>query len=230
MAITPRTARDRGSYDRVAESYDSHFVRPVDRWEDERLASLLAPLVEGRRILDLGCGTGWVLDHLSPGAYIGVDRSQVMLDTLRRKHPEAVTFRVEVGEPGWAGEMPQLVGFVDVVVSTWAAEYFVDLAALLFDLRARVLGFAPGWIALHGCQPRGSRRGHFIDPGLAHRGAGFLPRKVAAASEQAGLHRPLSVGVGATPDRLAGARWRWDLGLYLPARWHYSALHVWRAN
>lgn len=226
MAVTPRTARARGSYDRVAESYDSHFTRPVDRWEDDRLARLLRPLVEGRRVLDLGCGTGWVLDHLSPVHYVGIDRSQAMLDTLQRKHPGpgVDTYRLEVGEPGWTGDMPLMAGWVDVVVSTWAAEYFVDLAALLTDLRLRI---GPTWIALHGCQPRGSRRDHFIDPGLAHRGPPFLPRKVAAASRAAGLHQPVTVGIGATPDRWAAARWRWEAGLRLPARLHYSALHVW---
>jgi SAM-dependent methyltransferase len=39
-------------------------------------------------VLDIGCGTGFLLDHITPGAYTGIDISQAMLDRLLTKHPE----------------------------------------------------------------------------------------------------------------------------------------------
>lgn len=56
-------------YDSIAATYDSAYSTAQDRAEDQFVLSKLASggLLEGR-ILDLGCGTGWLLDHvrLSP--------------------------------------------------------------------------------------------------------------------------------------------------------------------
>jgi SAM-dependent methyltransferase len=118
-------------YDYVAESYDDHFARPVDRWEDERLAALLAPHVNGADVLDLGCGTGWVLDHLSPAHYIGVDASPGMLAVLHDKHPDAWTACLAVGSVEWKKIAAAHVEPVyDAAVATWAAHCFGDLQPL----------------------------------------------------------------------------------------------------
>ena len=218
-----RTLRPPG-YDDVAPTYDGHFTRPVDRWEDERLAGLLAPLVDGLDVLDLGCGTGWVLDHCCPDDYVGVDASAAMLAELKEKHPRAEVIEATIGTPGWS----EGLGWwrFDAIVSTWAGEYFPGLPELLRELRRHLRG-GGGTIALHGCQPRGSRRGHFISAELAHRGRLFVPARVAEAGDWADLGEPKSYGTGALPDVLA--RWRapWCVALAAPVRWHYGALHVW---
>ena len=141
-------------YDGLAGQYDEHYRRPVDLWEDARLAELLDPFVTGRDVLDLGCGTGWLLDHLRPGGYCGVDQSAAMLAELGRKHPAAQVRKASVGEPGWERELP-LPRSWEVAVATWAAEYF-NLDQVLPVLAGLV---EPGGvIALHGNQPRGQRR------------------------------------------------------------------------
>jgi SAM-dependent methyltransferase len=210
-------------YDSVARSYDSHFTRPIDRWEDERLSGLLAPLIDHRQVLDLGCGTGWVLDHCRPASYVGLDASAAMLTELKEKHPGAEVIQAEIGTPGWSEELGG--ERFDAIVATWAAEYFPSLPELLRELRRHLGRY--GTIALHGCQPRGSRRGHFISAELAHQGRLFVPARVIEAGDWAGLHQPVSYGTGALPDPLA--RWRppWTLALPAPVAWHYGALHVW---
>jgi SAM-dependent methyltransferase len=213
----------RGGYDEVAGSYDEHFRRDIDRWEDDRLAELLTPLVTERDVLDLGCGTGWLLDHCEPAYYVGVDTSAGMGKELERKHPGADFWHAYV-TPGFWRDLPEQQ--FDVVVSTWAAEYLLPLDLLLSDIASHFLR-RPGIIALHGCQRRGSRRAHFIDPTLAHRGPPFRPGPVRSAARRAGLPMPVSVGVGATPDRLATTRQLWRLGLRAPVALHYSALFVW---
>jgi predicted TPR repeat methyltransferase len=209
-------------YDALAGQYDAHFTRPVDRWEDARLARLLAPLVTGRAVLDLGCGTGWLLDHTDPAAYTGVDCSAPMLATLAAKHPGVSVAKARVGADGWRDELPDH-GY-DVITATWALQYFGSLAALLPALAA--LARPGGVIALHGYLPRGFRRSHVItpEPTPCHH-----PGQVRIDSRSAGLPRPSCHGTGALPDQLARSRLAWSVAADLaPARLHYAALWTWR--
>jgi SAM-dependent methyltransferase len=196
----------------------------VDRWEDERLAELLGPLVNGRSVLDLGCGTGWLLDHCGPLSYVGVDASGPMLAELGRKHPRAITAKARVGAPGWTAVLAGLGPF-DVITATWSLEYLGDLGELmpaLFRVTAR-----PAVIALHGSTPRGHRRAHFSvkevpsDP--------ITPFRVRAAAWRGGAPTPEVTGTSALPDAMMGAgRWAFRAALALPASLHYSALWTWQ--
>ena len=180
-------------YDEAAATYDGHFQRPVDRWEDEVLPGLLAPLVDGRRVLDLGCGTGWLADHCDPADYTGVDWSGPMLAELERKHPRASTVKAKVGADGWVTALGSRVP-PDVITATWSLEYLAggDLRGFLKTC-ASLLPFG-GILALHGSMPRGHRRAHFSvksadhDADRAASGQGGLDRRGPRA---AGLHRDL---------------------------------------
>ena len=77
-------------YDEIASSWDA--VNGATAADAERAKTLLAG-VRGKyppHVLDLGCGTGRVLDLglASPDRYAGVDSSQAMLNLLVRKHPK----------------------------------------------------------------------------------------------------------------------------------------------
>lgn len=76
-------------YDAIATSYDS--AHPI---VDDFAAEVRAAVADLRSdytpsILDVGCGTGRVLDLglTTPDRYAGVDPSQPMLNQLVRKHP-----------------------------------------------------------------------------------------------------------------------------------------------
>lgn len=78
------------TYDEVATTWDVHHSSGPSNVED--LRTVLAG-VRGKyppHVLDLGCGTGRVLDLglASPERYAGVDFSQAMLNMLVRKHPK----------------------------------------------------------------------------------------------------------------------------------------------
>ena len=211
-------------YDEAAAVYDGLFTRPVDTWENERLASLLRPQVDGAKVLDLGCGTGWLLDHCEPGDYTGVDCSGPMLAELERKHPRASTVKASIGEHGWLRSLPGPRAY-DIVTATWSLEYLGDLSRLLTEccwLVAR-----PGVIALHGSLPRGHRRPHFSVKSAPYVPLG--PHQVRHATRRLeGLSDPLVTGTSMLPDRLAGlGKDAWLAALTFPAGMHYSALWRW---
>ena len=210
-------------YDEAAPGYDKRFTRPIDGWEDEHLADLLRPAVAGRDVLDLGCGTGWVADHCSPGRYTGADCSAGMLAELARKHPGAETVKVAVGSRGWTAMLPP--GRPFVVTATWSLEYLGDLAELLAALR--MITAPGGLLVLHGSMPRGHRRAHFSVKEAPWEAIG--PPQVRYASLAAGLRPPDCTGTSALPDGLAHlGRLAWRAALAAPAGMHYAALWTWR--
>jgi len=103
----PSTASAIGSpYDAVATFWDAE--QPVVA-DDSDLVRRLLSAVRGKyppHVLDLGCGTGRVLDLglASPDRYAGVDSSQAMLNLLIRKHPKvAAIYPLDVRDALAAG-------------------------------------------------------------------------------------------------------------------------------
>ncbi len=72
-------------YDAIASQYDEYFSDPASLAEDEALLALL-PEMNGA-VLDVGCGTGFLLDHVSVKDYTGIDPATLMLARLKAKHP-----------------------------------------------------------------------------------------------------------------------------------------------
>ena len=79
----------RTPYDEIATSYDERH--PIEDTEARALSELVAPFKSEypTSVLDIGCGTGRVLDLglATPDRYVGVDPSQPMLNMLVRKYP-----------------------------------------------------------------------------------------------------------------------------------------------
>lgn len=91
--------------------------------------SLLQEFVPpGKRVLELGCGTGAILESLRPSAGVGVDVSSAMIEEARRLRPQ-FTFSVGRAEKL---ELPRPVDFV----------VMVDLVEHIPDLEAAFRGLA----------------------------------------------------------------------------------------
>lgn len=105
---------DAAGYNAAAPIYDEEFRRPRDVAEAHDLRDLLRRqgIATSPRILDVGCGTGLLLDlfpEVGPERYVGIDASEGMLRQARLKHPahtflqtDMNTFLAESPSEAWS--------------------------------------------------------------------------------------------------------------------------------
>jgi SAM-dependent methyltransferase len=76
----------RAHWDQLAEEMDVRHS--WGGYYRQRLAEVYRSLIPpGRRVLEIGCCSGDLLDHLEPAAGVGIDFSQAMVERARRRHP-----------------------------------------------------------------------------------------------------------------------------------------------
>jgi SAM-dependent methyltransferase len=71
-------------YDKIADKYDELFNDKCYFEEEQDLFKIV--IVKGS-VLDIGCGTVMLLNHISPEEYIGIDPSSKMIEVLKSRHP-----------------------------------------------------------------------------------------------------------------------------------------------
>ena len=99
---------------------------------EERVVGPLLPDVSGLRALDVACGTGRWLAHLSrrgAGRAVGIDLSREMLDEARRK--PGLNGRLVEGE---AQTMPFGRNSVDLAICSFALSYVENVDCLAGEL------------------------------------------------------------------------------------------------
>jgi len=149
-------------YDAWAPHYD-HDGNPLTAMEGPLIQSWFGPL-EGKRVLDLGCGTGrHTMALVSAGADVtAVDGSGEMLARARFKlRGFPITWvRQELSAP-----LDFQDSTFDLIVLGLVAEHIEDLAALLRE-SARVCETSGRCLlsALHPDRTEGGQRARFIDP------------------------------------------------------------------
>jgi ubiquinone/menaquinone biosynthesis C-methylase UbiE len=74
-------------YDQESDFYDSGYSTALCLAENEIIMNSIKPLLS-ENVLDIGCGTGILLDYLSPQKYLGIDISPGMIAKAQSKHPE----------------------------------------------------------------------------------------------------------------------------------------------
>jgi len=140
--------RDIAAFDARAGSYESGWRGRLHRQIADRTADLALTLAPApRRILDVGCGTGYLLRQLAvrcPQAVelAGIDPAPAMIAAARTAAPDGRLRWLE----GTAEELPFPTGSFDLVVSTTSFDHWADQQAGLAQC-ARIL--APGgWLVL----------------------------------------------------------------------------------
>lgn len=114
---------------------DAERWRDANRYfHDEDLRYLRFVIPPGRRILDLGCGTGWLLAGLAPARGVGIDLSPAMIAQARSAHPH-LEFRT--GDVESAATIDALAGETfDFILVTDTIGVFEDIQATFDRLHA----------------------------------------------------------------------------------------------
>jgi ubiquinone/menaquinone biosynthesis C-methylase UbiE len=130
--------RDVDAFDRRAGSYDNGALGKWHRQVAERTAAIaLAAVLAPRRVLDVGCGTGVLLELLAARLpdtteLVGVDPAAGMVERSRERL--AGDLRVVV-EQATAEQMPFGAGSFDLVVGTMSFDHWADQLAGLMECR-----------------------------------------------------------------------------------------------
>lgn len=137
--LTPRTVYRMFApvYDQLTPLWRDWLHRDASLALDEELRASCPP---GGRVLDLGCGTGAVLERLvatgTPFAsYTGVDQSAAMLDRAKAKLGAMPGVRFEQLD---LRHDPLPVGPFDLVTSAWALEHLRDPGRVVASATDRV--------------------------------------------------------------------------------------------
>ncbi len=143
------TQQVKRSFSSASNSYDEHAV--LQREIGDRLiAHLDFTRLEPKRILDIGCGTGY-FTRLLRGKFrkadiTGLDLSEPMVATTRRGHGRRLPWHGRHHHAtGNAVSLPFKSGCFDLVCSNLAMQWVPDPALMLREMR-RVL--APGGLIL----------------------------------------------------------------------------------
>jgi len=133
-------------FDRVAEQYDAVFPAHIAAHYLRKRTRLIGALLAGPeqrrtgdgRGLDVGCGTGALMEALKPfGAVVGVDGSEGMIAVLRRNgRGEAVVAPVD--------RLPFADGAFDVVFCVATLHHVAEPEAVRRTIREMVRVARPG--------------------------------------------------------------------------------------
>lgn len=86
-------------FDNIASVYDYYKNKNWYYYSIiKKLSRQLIPRPEDKRILEIGCGTGELLNFLNPQRGLGVDISPKMIETARRKYQSMKNLEFMVGD------------------------------------------------------------------------------------------------------------------------------------
>jgi SAM-dependent methyltransferase len=112
--------------DRIAEVRNSYIDK--NRYYYQEIKKLLCHFVpKGSRVLEIGCGTGHILDALEPEYGVGIDISAKMIDIAKTQYPHLMFFQMDA-------ENLTLVDKFDYIVISDTLGYLEDIQEAIGQL------------------------------------------------------------------------------------------------
>jgi ubiquinone/menaquinone biosynthesis C-methylase UbiE len=113
--------------DRIAEKRDAFIKKNIYYYND--LVKLLKfNIPEGASVLEIGCGTGFLLNRLNPKRGIGIDISGQMIRRAQEKYPDQEFFQMDA-------ENITLHEQFDYIVISDTLVYLEDIQKLFKELK-----------------------------------------------------------------------------------------------
>ena len=124
--------RSRGYYNAFAAQYEDDRHHGYHHWLDERSADLVRTYAADSEVLEVGCGTGLILNRVAPIARraVGLDLSPGMLQVARARGLDVIE--------GTATQLPFEDATFDLVYSFKVLAHVPDLAQAFTEM-ARVV-------------------------------------------------------------------------------------------
>lgn len=208
---TPQNVFDSAT---AAERYDQWYAHPVgaayDRLERRAIEAALPDPAHGRRLLEVGCGTGhWTEFFTTRGFDVtAVDLSRPMLARARRKARAGVA----LGQAD-AARLPFADGVFDVAVAVTVLEFVADALSPLAEMARCV---RPGGKLIIGALNRWSllgllRRLRHVGRPSGRRSATFAKARFFTTGELRRMCAPYGRRVRVSTVAFI-LPWRWALG------------------
>ena len=218
------------AFDGVAGRYDSLYTGPVEQAETRYIGDCLRQYVQhDTSILDVGCGTGLVLDVLDNyrGHYVGIDLSEKMLDEASRKHPAQSWIRSEILQANIPEE-----GSWDLVTSLFSLNYSSRPDQVISRMRNALKPGGRIFVVVQGLRHKTLsdelKQTRLTPSGWGMLFSGFSERRIT------GVNTGLLFGGHNVPGVLVGAKMRLEaatVGRWFPARAeHYIITGVTNAS
>ncbi|MBL6935129.1 MAG: glycosyltransferase [Alphaproteobacteria bacterium] len=129
--LSPRKAANRDLADRLAPERDAWIDRNAFYYQDHwRYLRFLVG--EGRSVLDLGCGTGRMLEALAPERGVGVDLSGEMIRIAGENNPDFTFLQGDIEDSEF---MKTLKGPFDVIILSDTIGFLEDCETTLAGLQ-----------------------------------------------------------------------------------------------
>ncbi len=123
-------------YRRRRQNYWDDFAANIERWDPprrafrKRLSEVYQRMIpSGKRVLELGCARGDLLDSLKPSHGVGIDFSAGMVELAKRSYP-SLSFRCEDVHSLDLGEQFDYIICSDLVNDLWDVQQVFNVVKL----------------------------------------------------------------------------------------------------
>ncbi|MBI5945522.1 MAG: methyltransferase domain-containing protein [Chloroflexi bacterium] len=126
------------NWDSIARKRDNW--RGMGKWYHRRLIEIYQFLVSpNQRVLEIGCGMGSLLAHLSPSRGVGIDFSAEMISRAKQRHPELEYHQMDAHDlSGLEGEFDVII-FSDTINDLWDVQRALEQTKRLCTPRTRLI-------------------------------------------------------------------------------------------
>ncbi len=110
----------------------SRLIRNNSYYYERLLKFLTLNIPEGKTIIEIGCGNGYLFKHLKPSRAVGVDFSPVMIKCAREQNPEFEFYVMDAEEL-------EIDEKFDFVIISDTIGYFEDVQKVLENVQKSVI-------------------------------------------------------------------------------------------